>query len=86
MSPLASVRGDHIGLAGAACLPFAVFAFTAPAATQDAPPELFVFAVRAGYDIPIGPGAVPEPATYGLGAAVLLSAAALWRRRGKRAP
>ncbi len=80
--PLSSFRGDVLGLAGDASLPFAVFAFAPePAAVTTAEPDLFVFAVRAGYDAPT---AVPEPATYGVTAAAALLALALLRRRRRR--
>ncbi len=83
--PLASCRGAQVGMVDDFGLPFAVFAF-APPSTNGAP-ELFVFAVRAGADVPVSP-AVPEPSTYGLcGGVVLVGALVLrLRRTSRRAP
>ncbi|HLP09193.1 MAG TPA: PEP-CTERM sorting domain-containing protein [Opitutaceae bacterium] len=74
--PLVSVRGDLDGLAGELALPFTIFAFSPDFGAAD--PEVFVFAVRAGFDAPADP--VPEPATYGLIGAGALAALALVRR------
>lgn len=81
--PLLSVRGDLGGLAGDLALPFTVFAFSPDFSAAD--PELFVFAVRAGFDAPAE--AVPEPATFGLlGTGALAALALLRRHRRKLAP
>ncbi|MFT3831644.1 MAG: PEP-CTERM sorting domain-containing protein [Opitutaceae bacterium] len=81
--PLMSVRGDFEGLAGDYALPFTIFAFSPDFGAAD--PELFVFAVRAGFDAPADP--VPEPATYGLIGAGAVAALALLRRyRSSRPP
>jgi hypothetical protein len=76
--PLVSVRGDLGGLAGELALPFTILAFSPDLSAPE--PELFLFAVRAGFDAPADP--VPEPATYGvLGAAALGLLAVLRHRR-----
>jgi hypothetical protein len=73
LAPLASVGG-------ASDLPFAVLSFEHqdPRYREAADPALFVFAVRAGAYWNDAP--VPEPATYGLGAALALLALIASRR------
>jgi len=63
--------------------PFIIFAFEdirEGGAHRDSDFNDFVFAVRAGFDRPQG-GVVPEPSTYGLMGAAVLSLGIGWRRR-----
>ncbi len=71
LTPLTSVRGDeYIGNEDGA-LPFTVVSFEDQIPSSDLDFNDFLFAFRAGEDIP--QGGVPEPSTYGLlGAAALL--------------
>ena len=83
LAPRTYDPGSPAALAGAGAIPFAVFALESPSSGDTRPPDLFVYAVRAGYDRPADP--VPEPATYGIAAgAALLGLAALRRRRSSR--
>lgn len=77
ITPLTTCRTDDVFANEDGAIPFTVLAFV-PETDGTAPAEAFVFALRAGYDLPTP--SVPEPATYGLAAAGLLAALGLRRR------
>ncbi len=71
MTPLTSVRGPAYLGNEDGTIPFTVVAFEDQHVSSDKDFNGFIFAFRAGYDMP--QGGVPEPSTYGLiGAAALL--------------
>lgn len=80
LAPLASVRGPSY------LDPFTIMAFEdirPGGAGRDGDFNDFLFAFRAGYDIPQGP--VPEPSTYGLLGAVALLGFVAYRRFKQKA-